>query len=222
MLLAPFRCFVTILIFLSFLTEATAQEKVVAISKAEEMELLQGRIMRISNERKSLERALGAGHRLVSEIQHEESLLNGLFATLSANLGSPLDLRVRGMMKIAPKRSNADVEIPDYPSLVTVHMLPPETGYRGFVFMYCGRTIRRFVDTNNDNKIDNWIYFQHGRESYRDIDSDNDGKVDSWLYIEGNRVRFMADKDDDGFMDVSHEEDASDFVTRALLERGKR
>ena len=35
-----------------------------------------------------------------------------------------------------------------------------------------GNLLRRFSDTNGDNKIDQWCYFQGGVEIYRDIDGD--------------------------------------------------
>ncbi|MEM6471334.1 MAG: hypothetical protein AAF802_17365 [Planctomycetota bacterium] len=39
--------------------------------------------------------------------------------------------------------------------------------------------LRRFLDTNGDNKVDRWIYFRDGREVYRDADTDYDGTADT-------------------------------------------
>lgn len=44
------------------------------------------------------------------------------------------------------------------------------------------RVLRRFIDTNNDGKLDQWIFFRNGREVYRDADTDFDGKADVGIH----------------------------------------
>src|SRR5262245_58197704 len=34
-----------------------------------------------------------------------------------------------------------------------------------------GQVLRRFLDSNGDNKVDQWCYFKDGIETYRDIDA---------------------------------------------------
>src|SRR5262249_37118706 len=46
-----------------------------------------------------------------------------------------------------------------------------------------GDTLRRFADTNGDNVVDMWCYFDGGLESYRDIDSDYDKKADQYRWF---------------------------------------
>ncbi len=85
-----------------------------------------------------------------------------------------------------------------------------------------GGLLRRFVDTNADNKVDQWCYFNEGVEIYRDIDSNFNGKADQyrWLGTEGSR--WGLDKDEDGAIDswktISAEE-ASAEVVAALARR---
>ena len=52
-----------------------------------------------------------------------------------------------------------------------------------------GITLRRFLDTNGDGKVDQWCYYKDGLEVYRDIDSDFNGKVDQcrWCSTAGTR-----------------------------------
>ena len=38
--------------------------------------------------------------------------------------------------------------------------------------------LRRFIDTNGDNVVDQWRYYQRGLEVYRDIDSNFNNKID--------------------------------------------
>ena len=52
-----------------------------------------------------------------------------------------------------------------------------------------GRILRSFVDTNGDNVVDLWCYYQGGIEVYRDIDRNFNGKPDQyrWLNTAGTR-----------------------------------
>ena len=64
-----------------------------------------------------------------------------------------------------------------------------------------GQVLRRFVDTNNDNVVDQWRYFNLGLETYRDIDSNGNNKVDQsrWLNLGGSK--WGLDNDEDGKID---------------------
>ncbi len=46
-----------------------------------------------------------------------------------------------------------------------------------------GQTLRWFVDTNGDNKLDRWCYFSQGVETYREIDSDFDKVADQFRWL---------------------------------------
>lgn len=82
-----------------------------------------------------------------------------------------------------------------------------------------GQRLRRFVDTNGDNVVDEWRYYRHGLEVYRDIDSDFNNKVDQsrWLNMAGSR--WAVDEDEDGRIDswkVLSAEELSREAVRAL------
>lgn len=64
-----------------------------------------------------------------------------------------------------------------------------------------GRMLRRFVDTNKDDRLDQWSYYKDGIEVYRDIDANFDNKADQcrWMGIEG--TRWGIDQDQDGRID---------------------
>ena len=59
-----------------------------------------------------------------------------------------------------------------------------------------GQVLRRFVDTNDDNLVDEWRYYQHGLEVYRDVDSNFNNKVDQarWLNTEARAGALMKMK----------------------------
>jgi len=52
-----------------------------------------------------------------------------------------------------------------------------------------GVTLRKFVDTNDDNVVDQWSYYKDGLEVYRDIDANYNGKADQyrWFHTGGSR-----------------------------------
>ena len=52
-----------------------------------------------------------------------------------------------------------------------------------------GATLRKFVDTNDDNVVDQWSYYKDGLEVYRDIDANFNGKADQyrWFHTGGSR-----------------------------------
>lgn len=66
-----------------------------------------------------------------------------------------------------------------------------------------GQPLRWFADTNRDNKLDQWSYFNNGIEVYRESDSDFNGKADTyrWLNAGGTRVGKDQDEDSDATID---------------------
>ena len=64
-----------------------------------------------------------------------------------------------------------------------------------------GETLRRFSDTNADNVVDQWCYFNGGLESYRDIDADFNGKADQYRWFHTSGTRWGIDKNEDGRVD---------------------
>ena len=64
-----------------------------------------------------------------------------------------------------------------------------------------GEILRRFADTNGDNVVDEWCYFQNGLEVYRDIDSNFNGKADQYRWFNTAGTRWGIDKNEDGKID---------------------
>jgi thiol-disulfide isomerase/thioredoxin len=79
-----------------------------------------------------------------------------------------------------------------------------------------GALLRRFLDTNDDGKVDQWCYYKDGLEVYRDIDSDFDGKVDQCRWYNTAGTRWGMDRDQDGTIDswrmISPEETTQEVV----------
>lgn len=79
-----------------------------------------------------------------------------------------------------------------------------------------GRMLRRFLDSNRDNKVDLWCYYKDGVEVYRDVDADFNGKADEYRWLGTAGIRWGADPDEDGRIDswkmISPEEVTAEVV----------
>jgi peroxiredoxin/TolA-binding protein len=85
-----------------------------------------------------------------------------------------------------------------------------------------GVVLRKFVDTNNDNVVDQWCYFKDGLEVYRDIDSNYNGKADQYRWFHTAGSRWGIDKNEDGQVDawkVISPEEVSAEVIAALANK---
>ena len=65
-----------------------------------------------------------------------------------------------------------------------------------------GQVLRRFTDTNGDNKGDQFRYYNLGIEVYRDIDSDGNEKIDQYRWLNTGGTRWGLDPNEDGRIDT--------------------
>jgi thiol-disulfide isomerase/thioredoxin len=85
-----------------------------------------------------------------------------------------------------------------------------------------GKALRRFFDTNGDNKIDIWSYYLNGVEVYREIDSNFNEKADQYRWLNTAGMKWGVDVNEDGKIDrwkaISAEE-ASQEILQAVMTR---
>jgi hypothetical protein len=85
-----------------------------------------------------------------------------------------------------------------------------------------GQPLRRFFDTNDDNKTDVRSFYQDGVEIYREIDSNFDGVADQYRWFNAAGSRWGIDANGDGAIDtwqVISPEELSQELVRALAAR---
>lgn len=79
-----------------------------------------------------------------------------------------------------------------------------------------GELLRRFVDSNADNKVDQWCYYRHGVEVYRDIDANFNGLADQYRWLGTAGTRWGIDTNEDGHIEqwkqLSAEEATAELV----------
>ena len=64
-----------------------------------------------------------------------------------------------------------------------------------------GRILRKFIDTNKDEKLDQWSYYHEGLEVYRDVDSNFDENLDQYRWLGPAGTRWGVDRNQDGEID---------------------
>ncbi len=79
-----------------------------------------------------------------------------------------------------------------------------------------GMILRRFLDTNGDNKVDQWCYYKFGIEVYRDIDTNFNEKADQYRWLNTAGLRIGMDRNEDKRIDqwvnISAEEVTAELV----------
>lgn len=85
-----------------------------------------------------------------------------------------------------------------------------------------GLPLRRFFDSNGDNKIDVWSYYKDGVEIYREIDLTSNDKADQYRWLNSGGMKWGIDSNEDGRIDtwkVISPEEVSQEIVQALATR---
>lgn len=122
-------------------------------------------------------------------------------------------------LRLRPIQSGVDFDMPsaEESAKCTVESKSEAEAAGWIVYAPSGRVLRRFVDTNGDNKLDQWCYYKIGIEVYRDIDADFDGKADQYRWLGPAGTRWGDDSDQDGKID-SWRAISAEEVTEELVE----
>ena len=111
---------------------------------------------------------------------------------------------VKETMAFLPKQKDVEYETPKPDEYAKCKVELERKGKTsGWVVLGpAGQILRKFLDTDGDNKLDQWRYYNHGIEVYRDIDTNDNDKIDQsrWLNLGGSR--WGIDQNEDGRIDV--------------------
>ena len=124
----------------------------------------------------------------------------------------------RQALQITPIQRDVDYDVPSPEEIDKCTMQVFRSGKQSgwIVRAPDGTILRKFVDTNGDNMVDQWCYYKDGLEVYRDIDSNFNGKVDQYRWFHTAGLRWGIDANEDGRIDswrmISAEEVAAEVV----------
>lgn len=123
-----------------------------------------------------------------------------LLISFPLNAASPT---AKQALELEPIQREIDYDTPNLEEVKKCKINSANTGSNtGWVVRDSnGKTLRRFIDTNGDNKVDLWCYFKDSVEIYRDIDSNFNGKADQFRWLGTAGTRWGIDRNEDGNVD---------------------
>lgn len=128
------------------------------------------------------------------------------------------------LQRFRPVQSGVELETPEPAEVakctVKVDQVKGSSGW--IVLGPEGQVLRRFLDTNGDNVVDQWRYYQQGVEVYRDVDSNFNSKVDQSRWLNTGGSRWGLDTNEDGRIDswrMISAEEVSRLAVDALVRR---
>src|SRR4051794_16271460 len=131
------------------------------------------------------------------------------------------DPTVPQMLAFKPSQANLDITTPTQQQFAAckVELVKGKAKGSGWELKDANGTVRRFLDTNDDNRIDQWSYYKDGVEVYREIDTNGDGKADQYRWLNAGGSRWAVDANQDGVIDgwkVISPEEVSQEVLAAV------
>lgn len=157
----------------------------------------------------------------MSLVRRRAWLAGSLAVTLPALAGSArADApSVEAALKLAPVQKEVEYDRPNAEEAakctIKAENVSGETGW--IVRDASGQMLRRFADTNGDNVVDLWCYYQNGLEVYRDIDSQkNSSKADQYRWLNTAGCRWGLDADENGVIDSWKQISAEEATAEAV------
>ena len=145
-------------------------------------------------------------------------LLCALSVILSPCWASAANPSAEQALKLVPVQAGVDFDRPNDTEAAKCKMTPKKIdGHVGWIVETPNGTIlRRFIDTDGDNVVDQWSYYKDGLEVYRDIDTNHNGKADQYRWFHTGGSRWATDNNEDGVIDawraISAEEVTAEVV----------
>jgi hypothetical protein len=136
----------------------------------------------------------------------------------TSTAAQPATPSARQALQITPIQRDVEYDVPSPEEIDKCTMQVFRSGKQSgwIVRAPDGAILRKFVDTNGDNMVDQWCYYKDGLEVYRDIDSNFNGKVDQYRWFHTAGLRWGIDANEDGRIDswrmISAEEVAAEVV----------
>ncbi len=153
-------------------------------------------------------------------------LLAALAPALDARPAAPVPPpATQQMLALKPKQDGVVYTIPDADKIAGLKVektVLPKGGSGWLLKDADGKVLRRFFDSNDDNKVDVWSYYKDGVEVYRETDTTFSGRADQYRWLNGAGSKWGIDETKDGrikYWKVMSPEELSQEVLTALATR---
>src|SRR5262249_33982434 len=123
---------------------------------------------------------------------------------------------------VAPHHNDVEIDIPDPKTIDQCKIAPLQDGKATgwLVLGPAGQPLRRFMDTDGNDIVDQFSFYKNGLEVYRDIISKPNGKKDQFRWLNIGGMRWGIDTNGDGKIDIYKQisaEEVSRVAVRALV-----
>jgi thiol-disulfide isomerase/thioredoxin len=134
------------------------------------------------------------------------------------------NVSVAQVLAFKPRRTGTEIETPAEADVAKCRVEAERRGKStGWVlFGPQGQVLRRFMDTNGDDEVDEFRYFNHGMEVYRELDANGNKKPDQFRWLGSAGTRWATDANEDGRVDrwlLLSPEEATLEAIRAMVAR---
>src|SRR6266446_1591576 len=130
--------------------------------------------------------------------------------------------QVDAILKFHPRQSGVAITTPTAEEVATctVQVVTGKAGSSGYLLADAkGKTLRRFLDSNGDKKVDVWAYFKDGEEVYREIDTNGNNMPDQFRWVGRGGLKWGIDANEDGKIEswrMISVEEAAEEALKAL------
>lgn len=120
-----------------------------------------------------------------------------------ATAASAADVNPEQILQFKPRRNAAEIETPAAADLKQCRVEAERRGKASGWVLYGpqGQVLRRFMDTNADDEVDEFRYFNQGQEVYRELDTNANKKPDQFRWLGSGGTRWGIDSNEDGRVD---------------------
>ena len=127
---------------------------------------------------------------------------------------------VAQILRFAPRQQGVECDTPttEEQAKCTVKLVQEGKG-SGWILRDTDGLLRRFFDSDGNNKIDVWSFYKDSKEVYREIDTNANGKPDQYRWLNAGGQKWGIDTNEDGHVDgwkVISPEEVSQEIVRAI------